>query len=64
MAWIFSLSAECGSKKNATQLAQHFANLDLLSEVEIEIFQDLEGHWWSMVMPSELRNSSMTQEMI
>jgi hypothetical protein len=56
MAWIFSLSAECGSdESNAHEFAQHFMGKMLkLSNGRqclccAETFQDIENNWWCRV---------------
>ena len=61
MAWIFSLSAECGSdESDAHQFAQHFEGISwLLSngrhcECRAGIFQDIEENWWCRVSPNNL----------
>jgi hypothetical protein len=52
MAWIFSLSAECGSdKSDAHKFAQHFEGISWLSsnsrqcQSRTDIFQDIEENW-------------------
>ncbi len=61
MAWIFSLSAECGSDKNkAMQFAQHFEGTTwILSnsrqcQCRADTFQDIEENWWCRVCPNNL----------
>ena len=61
MAWIFSLSAECGSDEiNAHKFAQHFEGLSLLlsndrqCQCRTDTFQDIEENWWCRVSPSNL----------
>ncbi len=61
MAWIFSLSAECGSdESNAHKFAQHFEGMSwLLSnghqcQCRVAIFQDMEENWWCRVSPNNL----------
>jgi hypothetical protein len=61
MAWIFSLSAECGSdESDAHKFAQHFEGMSwLLSngrhcECRTDIFQDIEENWWCRVSPNNL----------
>jgi hypothetical protein len=61
MAWIFSLSAECGSDKNkANQFAQHFQGIIwLLSnsrycQCRSDTFQDVEENWWCRVSPNNI----------
>jgi hypothetical protein len=61
MAWIFSLSAECGSdESNAYKFAQHFEGISwLLSngrqcQCRTDRFQDIEENWWCRVSPSNL----------
>jgi hypothetical protein len=61
MAWIFSLSAECGSdESNAHKFAQHFEGMSwLLSndhqcQCRAAIFQDMEENWWCRVSPNNL----------
>ena len=61
MAWIFSLSVECGSQKNAAeQLASHFADSAWVlsngreSHCRVDLFQDIEDNWWCRVCPSQI----------
>jgi hypothetical protein len=61
MAWIFSLSAECGpDENNAEQFAQHFEGTTwMLSnghqcQCRTDIFQDLEENWWCRVCPKNI----------
>jgi hypothetical protein len=61
MAWIFSLSAECGpDETNAKQFAQHFEGMTwMLSngqqcQCRTDIFQDLEKNWWCRVCPKNI----------
>ena len=65
MAWIFSLSAECGSdESSAKEFAQHFdqiimGNLWILSngsqfQIRTDTFQDIEKNWWCRVCPNNL----------
>jgi hypothetical protein len=62
MAWIFSLSAECGSdESNAHKFTQHyFEGISwLLSngrqcQCRTDIFQDIEENWWCRVSPNNL----------
>jgi hypothetical protein len=61
MAWIFSLSAECGSdRQSANEFAQHFADLswilsnDRTCHCHTDIFPDIEENWWCRVLPSNL----------
>lgn len=59
MAWIFSLSAECGQEEAvAEQFASHFNELSLplsngsQSHCSAGVFQDSEDNWWCRVCPS------------
>jgi hypothetical protein len=61
MAWIFSLSAECGSDQaRAQEFSKHFdgAHLTLSngaqSQCRVSIFQDIEDNWWSRVCPNNI----------
>jgi hypothetical protein len=61
MAWIFSLSAECGSdESNARKFAQHFEGIswllsnDCLCQCHTGTFQDIEENWWCRVSPNNL----------
>lgn len=61
MAWIFSLSAECGAEEaQAQQFAQHFEGMtwllsnDRQCQCQSDRFQDLEGNWWCRVRPRNL----------
>lgn len=59
MAWMFTLSAECGREQaGAEQFAQHFEELSWVlsngkqSQCHTSIFQDIEENWWCRVCPS------------
>jgi hypothetical protein len=59
MAWVFSLSAECGIKQSeAQQFAQYFNEISWVlsngrhSQCRAESFQDIEENWWCRVCPS------------
>ena len=59
MAWIFSLSAECGADQVAAeQFAQHFDGLSWVlsnghqSQCHTAVFQDIEKNWWCQACPS------------
>jgi hypothetical protein len=61
MAWIFGLSAECGSdESNSHKFAQHFEGISFLLSNErqcqcrTDIFPDIEENWWCRVSPSNL----------
>lgn len=61
MAWIFSLSAECGSdESNVNKFAQHFEGREwTLSNdrkclCRTDTFQDLEQNWWCRVYPNNV----------
>jgi hypothetical protein len=61
MAWIFSLSAECGSDEiSAHKSAQHFEGISwILSnghqcQCRTDTFQDIEENWWCRVSPNNL----------
>ena len=61
MAWIFSLSAECGSDESkADKFAQYFQGMSLLlsngrqCQCRTDIFQDIEENWWCRVSPNNL----------
>ena len=61
MAWVFSLSAECGSDEiNAHKFAQHFEGMSVLlsngrqCQCRTDTFQDIEENWWCRVAPSNL----------
>ncbi|SKB13450.1 conserved hypothetical protein [Planktothrix sp. PCC 11201] len=61
MAWIFSLSAECGSdQSNVNKFAQHFEGIEwLLSngrqcQCRTDTFQDMEQNWWCRVYPNNI----------
>jgi hypothetical protein len=61
MAWIFSLSAECGPTQNtAEQFSRHFAHCNWTlsngtqSRCRTSLFQDLEDNWWCRVCPDQM----------
>ncbi|TAE60883.1 MAG: hypothetical protein EAZ76_18390 [Nostocales cyanobacterium] len=57
MAWIFSLSAECGDKTSAEILALHFETqwtgiryiINTKFQLSVDTFQDIENNWWCRV---------------
>ncbi|EKU96252.1 hypothetical protein Lepto7375DRAFT_0237 [Leptolyngbya sp. PCC 7375] len=58
MAWVFSLSAECGSNQNtAEQFAQHFETVSWSlsngsqSQCCPTVFQDINENWWCRICP-------------
>jgi hypothetical protein len=63
MAWIFSLSAECGSEQAAAEkFANHFNGVSWILSCSTDIFQDLEENWWCRVCSEigiELENIDM-----
>lgn len=61
MAWIFSLSAECGpDESNAHKFAEHFEGIswvlsnDQPCQCRADRFQDIEENWWCRVSPDNL----------
>ncbi|NEQ70777.1 MAG: hypothetical protein F6K21_35855 [Symploca sp. SIO2D2] len=61
MAWIFSLSAECGEQQAvAEQFSYHFDQVSWVlangsqSQCRVGIFQDIEENWWCRVSPSSV----------
>lgn len=59
MAWVFSLSAECGEERGgAERFAQHFAGIEWVlssgdrTHCNAGIFQDFDRNWWGQVCPS------------
>jgi len=61
MAWIFSLSVECGSQRDAAaQLAAHFSDSAWVlsngreSSCRVDLFQDIEDNWWCRICPSQI----------
>jgi hypothetical protein len=61
MAWVFSLSVECGTEQSqAEKFAEHFSDLTWIinsgiqSQCRSDIFADLERNWWCRVCPSGL----------
>ncbi len=61
MAWVFSLSVECGLEQSqAEKFANHFRNLTWMidngieSKCQADIFADVEGNWWCRVCRSGL----------
>jgi len=56
MAWIFSLSVECGAQQAvAEQFSHHFDQVSWVlsngsqSQCRVGIFQDIEENWWCRV---------------
>jgi hypothetical protein len=67
MAWVFSLSAECGAEPSkASALAQHFEGISwVLSNgcqvrCRCRVFQDIEENWWCQVRPIGLPEVGVT----
>ncbi len=61
MAWIFSLSAECGQdESNVNKFAEHFEGIEwILSNdrpclCRTDTFQDIEQNWWCRVYPNNI----------
>jgi hypothetical protein len=61
MAWIFSLSAECGPEQGAAIcFSSHFEGVawvlsnGVRSECCPSIFQDIDANWWCRVCPSNI----------
>ena len=61
MAWMFSLSAECGDQQAvAEQFSHHFDAVSWVlsngsqSQCRVGIFQDIEENWWCRVCPSSI----------
>lgn len=67
MAWIFSLSAECGSNQNDAEcFAERFQEVSwqlssgIESKCSTEIFEDSEDNWWTRVSPSSISQVGIT----
>lgn len=61
MAWVFSLSVECGSDKNAAEhFSTHFNAVswtlsnDACFQGHTTVFQDIDDNWWCRVCPDRL----------
>lgn len=61
MAWIFSLSAECGSdESSAKEFARHFEGIawilsnDRQCQCCTGTFQDIENNWWCRLYPDNI----------
>lgn len=59
MAWVFSLSAECGLQREAAErFATHFEDVSWVlsngvrSQCRTATFQDIDESWWCRVSPS------------
>lgn len=48
MAWLVSLSAECGPERGA---ADTFAEYFQAADIPTRVFQDDDGNWWCSAMP-------------
>ena len=66
MAWVFSLSAECGElQADAERFCQHFKDRALTlsngvqSQCHGEIFQDVDENWWCRVCPSGISSTGV-----
>lgn len=69
MAWIFELSAECGSEQEAADaFAAHFENFRCVHSDASQSFcstgthQDSDGNWWACVVPSGLSRNGIRDE--
>lgn len=67
MAWIFSLSAECGTEQTvAEQFSRYFDRVSWVlsngskSQCCTGIFQDIEDNWWCRVSPSSIIEVGIT----
>ncbi len=67
MAFIFSLSTECGTlQKDAESFAKHFHQISWQMKSGVEskcntgIFQDSEDNWWVRVYPSSVSQIGIT----
>ncbi|MGK7874472.1 MAG: hypothetical protein AB4426_14540 [Xenococcaceae cyanobacterium] len=61
MAWVFSLSAECGSEQKAAErFSKHFEDVSWVlssgaqSQCRTKAFQDIDENWWCQVCPSSV----------
>ncbi|MBO3457789.1 hypothetical protein G7B40_021725 [Aetokthonos hydrillicola Thurmond2011] len=59
MAWVFSLSAECGQDQDAAErFSNHFKSISWVlsngfqSQCFTTIFQDIDSNWWCRVCPN------------
>ncbi|MEM9214489.1 MAG: hypothetical protein AAGD25_09100 [Cyanobacteria bacterium P01_F01_bin.150] len=59
MAWVFSLSVECGSDQStAEQFAGHYEDISwslsngTQSKCLSTLFQDIDEHWWCRICPN------------
>lgn len=66
MAWVFSLSAECGAEHDtAAQFARHFDKASWIlsngsqSHCHAEVFQDINENWWCRVCPSGISEAGI-----
>ena len=64
MAWVYSLSAECGSDKNQAEIfAEHFKDLsfELLtgktSVCSVNVHSNAESNWWAAIFPDNITRS-------
>lgn len=67
MAWIFSLSAECGPDQQAAEkFSKHFEGVTWLlssnvrSQCFTTLFQDFDQNWWCRVCPNTLSEFGIT----
>lgn len=61
MAWVFSLSIECGKAQDATErVSAYFEDISFtlsnstLSRCSTTLFQDMDEGWWCRVCPSNV----------
>lgn len=61
MAWVFSLSVECGPNKNtAEQFSAHFETVSWTLSNNTQphcrdtLFQDVDDNWWCQICPDSL----------
>ncbi|MEJ6482588.1 hypothetical protein N0Y54_14845 [Nostoc punctiforme UO1] len=68
MAWLFSLSAECGTQTQAELFLAYFQKLSwtlpdgkTITTVP-EVMEDNDGNWWCMVVPQGLSENSVKSD--
>ncbi|EEF62112.1 hypothetical protein [Pedosphaera parvula] len=74
MAYFFELAAECGSEREAAEVfGNHFdgfrivllaASKELSTVCQFEVWQDSEGNWWCIVVPSGVSQTGREDNVI
>jgi hypothetical protein len=65
VAWIFSLSVECGDERRARGCAAYFADSDAAPPVTVSVERGLDDRsWWAVVVPIGESTSGVVSESV